>query len=77
MRVATVAPAIVSIFLIFFYTGVCGFTLSAVRAAIMCADSAVLRLASGKYDGLSSLAVAFTVVMPVNPLNIISDGFQL
>lgn len=77
LRVGAVASAIVSIFLIFFYTGVCGFTLSAVRAAIMCAVSAVLRLASGKYDGLSSLALAFTVIMLVNPLNIISVGFQL
>lgn len=77
LRVTKVAAAIISIAIVFFYTGVCGFALSAVRAAIMCAVSAVVRLLRGKYDGLSSVALSFILITLVNPLNVISIGFQL
>ena len=77
LRVSHVPAAIIGIALVFFYTGICGFTLSAVRAAIMCAVAAVVGLSGGKYDMLSSLGLAFVAVLIVNPLNIISVGFQL
>ena len=77
LRLCPAAVAAISVALVFFYTGICGFTLSAVRAAIMCAVAALVRLSGGKYDTLSSLSLAFVAVMLVNPLNIISVGFQL
>ena len=72
-----VPASLISVAIVFFYTGMCGFTLSAVRAAIMCAVSAVVRLSRGKYDSLSSVALSFLVITLVNPLNVISVGFQL
>lgn len=77
MRLSQVWVAAISVALVFFYTGICGFTLSAVRAAIMCAVAALVRLSGGKYDTSVSLSLAFVAVMLVNPLNIISAGFQL
>lgn len=77
LRLGNLPVAIISVLFVFFYTGMCGFTLSAVRAAIMCAVGALIRLSGGKYDGLASLSLAFVAVMLVNPLNIISVGFQL
>lgn len=67
----------VSIALIFMYSGVCGFTLSSLRAAIMCTVSSILKLLGGKYDSLSSVCISFTLITLVNPLNILSVGFQL
>lgn len=67
----------VSIALIFLYSGVCGFTLSSLRAAIMCTVSSVLNLFGGKYDSLSSVCISFTLITLINPLNILSVGFQL
>lgn len=77
LRLGKLPAAAISVLLVFFYTGMCGFTLSAVRAAIMCAVAAAVRLACGKYDALASVALAFVAVLLVNPLNIISVGFQL
>ncbi len=77
LRAPKVPSAIFSIAVVFFYTGVCGFTLSAVRSAIMCAVMSAIRLMHGKYDGLSSVAISFVVITLVDPLNIISIGFLL
>ena len=67
----------VSLAVIFVYTGMCGFTLSAVRAAIMCAVAAVTSLAYKKYDGLNSLSLSVIIITLLNPLNIFDVGFIL
>lgn len=71
------ASAILCIFCVFFYAGVCGFTVSSLRAAIMCAVATLSRLAYTKYDGLNSLAAAVILLLFINPLNLFSVGFQL
>lgn len=71
------AAALVSVAAVFLYAGVCGFTLSSVRAAIMCAVGAFTRLFRLKYDGLNSLATSVVIILLVNPFNLFSLGFQL
>ncbi|MCH5142701.1 MAG: ComEC/Rec2 family competence protein [Clostridiales bacterium] len=71
------ASLIISVLLIFFYVGICGFTLSSVRAAIMCAVNALTRLTRLKYDGLNSLAFSVIIVLCVTPLSLFSIGYQL
>ena len=71
------ASLIISVLLVFFYAGICGFTLSSVRAAIMCAVNALARLASLKYDGLNSLAFSVIIVLCITPLSLFSIGYQL
>ena len=51
--------------------------LSYLRPNFAKAVAEVVKISCGKYDMLSSLALSFTAIMLVNPLNIISVGFQL
>lgn len=62
---------------ILFYAGVCGFTLSSVRAVIMCAVTLITGLIHVKKDGLNSLAFAVIIILSVTPLSLFSVGFQL
>ena len=71
------ASSIISILLIFFYVGICGFTLSSVRAAIMCTVSAFTKIAHFKYDGLNALAFSMIIILCVTPLSLFSLGYQL
>ncbi len=71
------AAAFVALGVVFFYTGLCGFTLSAVRAAIMCAVAAVSSLAFAKYDGLNSLSLSVIIILLINPLSLFDVGFVL
>ncbi|MDE6105144.1 MAG: ComEC/Rec2 family competence protein [Clostridia bacterium] len=71
------ASAAVIVLCLFLYSGVCGFTLSSLRAAIMCTVSLVAKLAHKKYDGLNSLALSAVIILFITPLNLFSVGFQL
>lgn len=62
---------------ILFYAGVCGFTLSSLRAVIMCSVALSTRLIHAKRDGLNSLAVAVIIILSITPLSLFSVGFQL
>lgn len=62
---------------VFLYSGICGFTLSSVRAAIMCTVGAFAKLIYEKYDGLNSLAFSAAIILTVNPLSLFNVGFQL
>ncbi len=61
----------------FFYSGVCGFSSSSVRAAIMCSVAFLASLSGKRYDGLSSLGVAATLVLLLNPAELFNAGFVL
>lgn len=65
------------IILIFFYAGVCGFTPSSVRAAVMCTVAAAAKLLFRKYDGLNALSLAVIILLLINPLNLFDVGFVL
>ncbi len=60
-----------------FYVALCGFTVSSVRAAIMCAVATAAKLLMQKYDGLNSLSVAVIVILAVSPLSFFAAGFRL
>lgn len=62
---------------VFFYAGVCGFTLSSVRAAVMCTVAALTRLLHRKYDGLNALSFAVLIMLMISPLSLFTVGFQL
>ncbi len=61
----------------FFYSGVCGFSSSSVRAAIMCSVAFLASLSGKRYDGLSALGVAATLVLLFNPVELFNAGFVL
>lgn len=62
---------------LFLYSGICGFTLSSVRAFIMCAVAALSGIIYAKYDALNSLSLAAVAILLLNPLNLFNVGFQL
>lgn len=77
LRLGKTVSAILCLGGIFFYAGVCGFTLSSLRAALMCAVSAVAQLFGRKYDGMNALAVAAAILIALKPFSLFSTGFQL
>lgn len=77
LRLNKYLSAAIPLAVVFLYAGVCGFTLSSMRAVIMCAVSAIARLFYKKYDGLNALAVAVLLILIINPVNLFAAGFQL
>ncbi len=77
LRLNKYFTTIICIFCVFMYAGICGFTLSSIRAAIMCTVLSLTKLVYLKYDGLNSLAFAVIILLFLSPLNLFSAGFQL
>lgn len=69
--------ATICICAVFFYCGVCGFTVSSLRAAIMCTVATISKLLYLKNDRLNSLALAVMIILFATPLSLFSAGFQL
>lgn len=63
--------------LLFAYGGVCGFTVSVVRAVITCLAGYAYRLVGLKRDGLETLSFSAIVVLLVYPTALCSVGFLL
>jgi len=76
-RLNKYASAAICLLCVFFYAGVCGFTPSSLRAAVMCTVLTISKLVYRKYDGLNSLATAATIILLISPLNLFDIGFQL
>lgn len=68
---------VVCVAAILFYSGICGFTVSSVRAVIMCATGSFFRYFGAKYDTLNSLSCAVIIILLINPLDLFSTGFRL
>ena len=62
---------------LFLYSGICGFTISSVRALIMCTVAMLSRLIYTKYDALNTLSLSAIAILLLNPLNLFNVGFQL
>jgi len=63
--------------ILIFYSGICGFSSSAVRATIMCAVSLLAGLLGKKYDTISSISLSLIIVLILNPFELFSVGFLL
>ncbi len=61
----------------FFYSGICGFSASSIRASIMCAVLQLSAVSGDRYDGLSSVSLAMFIVLLFNPVQLFCVGFQL
>ena len=62
---------------LFFYSGICGFTASSIRAAIMATVMLFATITGRKYDGLSSVSIAAIIVLAIFPAQLFCVGFQL
>ncbi len=69
--------AILIIFCLIFYSGVCGFSASSLRSAIMCAVMLLANIVGERYDGITAVGVALIIVLLLFPLQLFFVGFQL
>lgn len=60
-----------------FYSGVCGFSASSLRATIMCFVSFSVRAFGERYDGLSSVSFSAIIVLLLFPMQLFCVGFRL
>lgn len=76
-KVKGIVAGPITVLVLFLYSGVCGFTPSSVRAAIMATVLFTSGLSGKKYDGLSSIGLASLVVLTISPVQLFCAGFQL
>lgn len=69
--------AVIRIIIIFMFAGVCGFTPSSVRAAVMCTVAAVASCLHRRYDALNGVAISAVIILLINPLSLFEVGFVL
>lgn len=67
----------ISVAFIFFYSAVCSFTPSSVRAAVMCSVAAFMSLFHRRYDSLNAMSLAATALLLINPMYLLDKGFIL
>lgn len=65
------------IFVLFFYSGVCSFSSSSVRASIMVSVALLSKESGKKYDALSSISLAAIIILVLSPYEIFEVGFEL
>ncbi len=63
--------------ILFFYCGVCGFSASVVRAAVLCSIGYFVRLLLTGYDLLNALGIAAIFILLLSPCQLFDVGFQL
>lgn len=63
--------------MLIFYSYLCGFSPSSLRATIMCTCMMISRLLGQKHDGINALSVAGIIVVTTNATDLFSVGFIL
>lgn len=71
------AGFIITLFATAFYSGVCGFSASSVRAVIMFFFLNIARLSGAKYDSLSAVFSAAVLILLISPAEMFTAGFLL
>lgn len=77
LRVNGWLSAVAVILCCIFYSGICNFSSSSIRATIMCAATYFAALFGERYDGLSSTGVAAAAIILFNPAELYCVGFLL
>ena len=71
-----IKTVIISLTLIF-YSYLCGFSPSSLRATIMCTCMMISKLLGQKHDGINALSIAAIIVVLINATDLFSVGFIL
>ena len=77
LRANRLITLIVTVAVLTFYSGVCLFTASSLRATVMTAVLLISRLIYKKYDGLSALSFACVIILLFAPMQLFEAGFIL
>ena len=77
IRINPYLKTVIITIVLLFYSGVCSFTASSLRATVM-TTVALFAQANGKrYDGLSSVALSAIIILLYSPIQMLCVGFQL
>ncbi len=77
IRMKRLPKALLITSVLFFYSGVCGFSSSSIRAAVMTAVSLFLSIGGKRYDGLTSVSLSAVLILMFSPIQLFYVGFQL
>ena len=77
LKINKLLKAILITATLIFYSGVCGFSASSIRATIMVAVSLFLAVKGLRYDALSSLSLSAIIILLLSPEQLFFVGFQL
>ncbi len=64
-------------FVLFLYSGVCGFSASSLRATIMTSVSLFVFSKGERYDGLNAISLSAIIILLFSPIQLLCVGFQL
>ncbi len=64
-------------FALFFYSGICGFTSSSLRASIMCSVALLGRALGKRYDGITAVSLSAILILIIKPSQLFCVGFIL
>lgn len=76
-KINPVIKSLIIIAALFFYSGICGFSASSLRAAIMYGVLLLAGCFGERYDGLSSISISFIIILLLNPVQLFCAGFIL
>nr|MBO4518154.1 ComEC/Rec2 family competence protein [Clostridia bacterium] len=77
LKVNRAVAFIIALSICIFYSGVCGFSASSVRAVIMFFFLNIARLFGLKYDGISAVCAAALCILIFSPVQLFCVGFQM
>ena len=76
-RINPYLSAVIICAVLFFYSGVCGFSASSIRATVMCASALFVSASGNRYDGLTALSLAAVIIILISPVQLFCAGFVL
>ena len=77
LKVKKFISVFITVALLIFYSGVCGFTPSSLRATVMFAVLSAAYQSGKRYDALSSLSVAYILIALISPTQVAEVGCML
>lgn len=77
LRVKRALRVLIIFPILLFYSGVCGFSASSIRATVMVTVSLLVAINGDRNDGLTSVAFSSIIVLLISPAQLFYVGFQL
>ena len=77
LKMNEILSSVITVLILVAYSGICGFSASSLRATVMCAVLLLSKIIGKRYDGLSSVFCAMTIVLLISPVQLFCVGFEL
>ncbi len=77
IKINSILKTIIITLILLFYSGICGFSASSLRATIMTSVMLFARLKGSRYDSLTALSFAGILILLFSPVQLFCVGFEL